>query len=134
MCVHAPNIFKAGSVRTGPLSQALISPATGEMLFQADVDQLRTWKEQLKAGHVLRPGELPMHGLWGSLASSAWRTPARLQDARLDQVPLRANQPLRCEDCGAMTTDGCFLQPARGTCVCRSCLTKRRCAARREGS
>ena len=131
--LHAPNIFRSEAVRTGPLSQALISPASGEILFQADVEELRAWQTRLAAGYVSRTGAPPRHSLWGSRAAAQGAL-AQHPAPGSGTGPLAGKQPLQCEDCGVMTTDGCFLQPARGTCVCRSCLTKRRCAARREGS
>jgi hypothetical protein len=49
VCVHEPNVFAWKLVRKGPLSEALIRPKTGEMLFRRDVEALAEWREKERA-------------------------------------------------------------------------------------
>lgn len=123
-CVHEPNIFSAEAVRTGPLARALISPTTGELHFADDVEELQAWKARLAEGRVSKTLELPQSGLWTSLAAMRDAL-ARRPESDGEAAPLRINEPMRCEDCGAMTTEWSVAHPAQGTCVCRACLARR---------
>jgi hypothetical protein len=62
---------------------------------------------------------------WAEMQAAA--TAATDRPAAPPEPPAYAalNQPLRCEDCGTLTTRWSVAHPGRGTCVCRDCLRKR---------
>jgi hypothetical protein len=47
-CVHRPNVYTSEVTREDPLSNALISPKTGEIVFPADVEARQVWLQALK--------------------------------------------------------------------------------------
>ena len=53
--------------------------------------------------------------------SSSYRDEERREEAVRRGLESFA-QPLRCEDCGTMTTEWNQAQPSRGTCVCNKCI------------
>lgn len=121
-CVHPPAVYAANGVMQGALADALISPATGEILFEQDVAALKTWERPFASstggGYVRRVPVEP-----AKLVTDA-RRPVTIATAPQTIGP-DLNAPMRCERCGEMTRDWISATPSKGVCVCRGCLHRK---------
>ncbi len=128
---HGPAGYTWEDLRSGPLPAALISPTTGEIVFPEDVEARRIFREEEANqdddddgySHPA-PASHPPPLKYGPLPKPPPRQPP--PPAPEETVPLNPlAQPLRCEDCGEVTTEWSEATPGKGTCVCRPCLAKR---------
>jgi hypothetical protein len=128
-CAHRPNVYRYAVLRRGLLNSALISPATGEIVFGEDVEARKAWRERRSAKPLAIPPPKP-----ASLRAPAHVVPEEHPAAakHTEEPSVNLKGPFRCEDCGTVTMDWSQATPSAGTCICRSCLKNRWAKARSE--
>ncbi len=149
-CVHEPNLYHWEARREGLLSTALISPSSGEIVLQPDVEARHEWRHKKESDRKPEPVVVPViqpavkHPQVNppeekaatpspepATASSAElriqaAPPEEAQEEPEPEQPGILSGPFKCEDCGEMTTEWSSARAALGTCVCRECTRKRR--------
>jgi hypothetical protein len=133
-CIHSPNLYSWTIRREDLLTEALISPKTGEILFAADIKTQKSWmaeRDERNKSEADRKRQT-------SDAVAAERrsnnmqedhTASRPEPPKVEMAPANLNGPYRCEDCGQETTDWSSATPSLQTCVCKSCSRNRWLAA-----
>lgn len=128
-CAHRPNVYRFAVLRTGLLNSALISPATGEIVFAEDVEARKAWRERQTARHsVTEPPKPACPPAPVPVDPEIHVEPIK----RTEEPSWNMNGPFRCEDCGTVTMDWSQATPSAGTCICRSCSKNRWVKARSE--
>jgi hypothetical protein len=111
------------------LSEAKISPNTGEIVFAEDVAARREHRQKLQQHKAtdFAARSRASSALQGDPPSAGEvRTAENSVDEQEPTAPrLNLNGPFRCEDCGIETMDWSEATPSAGTCVCRRCLAER---------
>jgi hypothetical protein len=128
-CVHAPNLYAWEALRVDSLSEAKISPVTGEIVLGEDVAARREHRQKLqqrKATDLTAGSRAPSAHQEAPHSEGEVRTAETSVDDQEPTAPrLNINGPFRCEDCGVETMDWSEATPSAGTCVCRRCLAER---------
>ena len=128
-CVHAPNLYTWEALREDSLSEAKISPETGEIVLGGDVAarlEHRQKLQQRKAIDLTAGSSVPSAHQGVPHSDEEVRAAETSVDEQQPAAPrLNLNGPFRCEDCGVETMDWSEATPSAGTCVCRSCLAER---------
>lgn len=119
-CVHKPNVYQWAVERSRPLSEALINPRTGEIVFPEDVEARDERQRQLAEAHTDQHKTSP-----ACHAGAGVTNQSPVTEPKPSTQPMNLNGPFRCEDCGVETFDWSISTPSAGTCVCRNCLKKR---------
>lgn len=119
-CVHKPNVYQWAVERSRPLSEALISPRTGEIVFPEDVETRDEWQRQSAGKQADRHKNNPP----GRAMAGETNKPSATEPMPATRT-MNLNGPFRCEDCGIETLDWSVSTPSAGTCVCRACVKKR---------
>lgn len=121
-CVHEPNLFEWHTRRVFSLSEAILDEEIGEIVSEVDTEVVQAWRAE-RAVQAQAEVRATPQSHW-SRAQSLDRRAGR--GTFLEQGPISwLDGPLRCEDCGEMTTDWSSVTPAAGTCVCRKCVAIR---------
>ncbi|MCX6923683.1 MAG: competence protein CoiA family protein [Verrucomicrobia bacterium] len=128
-CVHSPNLYGWEALRVDSLSEARISPKTGEIVLGGDVEARREQRQKLQQHKAVdltaRASAPPV--LQGASRAEEEARPGEgsVGEQGPTAPPLNLKGPFRCEDCGVETMDWSEATPSAGTCVCRRCLAER---------
>lgn len=137
-CVHEPNLYRWEVLRQASLSEARISPKTGEIVLAEDVAARQRWQQRQQRAKrpplAVAPKPTPVAAAAPApRPNRSPKPPPAKAPATMDKPArpsLNLKGPFRCEDCGVETMDWSSLNPAAGTCVCHDCITKRHRHAR----
>jgi hypothetical protein len=128
-CVHPPNLYAWGALREDSLSEAKISPKTGEIVLGEDLAVRREHRQKLPQQKALslkeRPNAPPAYQRASHADEEARPGEASVGEQEPTATQLNLKGPFRCEDCGVETMDWSEATPSARTCVCRRCLAER---------
>jgi len=128
-CAHEPNVYRYGVLRFGTLNSALISPASGEIVFDEDVKARKAWQERQTAKPLATASAQP-----ASIPAPVKPERKVVVTEKTEEPSMNLEGPFKCEDCGAVTKEWSQASPSGGTCICRACSKKRWVKARSEHS
>lgn len=100
--------------RRAKLGDVLLDDINGELIVEADLDQLQLFMKLQEPRQLSQPTRVQ------SLLVEL-RNRKQHADQRQNDSPLSQNTPLQCEHCGVMTINWVSAVPYKGTCVCRDC-------------